>query len=154
MKGIQKLLSAIVALSIGHSAYAAEYVFRVPVDLRDLAPQLTQLTIQCYLRRANGTNLGVGAATAQITGGSFQGLVTVEVSRTAGVTELPVSYECALGLNGTVDGANRIWGPDSSGSVNRLVYSGPTPRPPNLPEILPARSGTTPVTRVLANFGP
>jgi hypothetical protein len=156
MKAKTAFLGALMmGLATGQMAHAQEpeYVFRVPVDLRDLPPQLTHLTVVCHLLRANGSSIADGNPSAiQVSTGSFQGIVTVNVSRPAGTTELPVSYRCDLYVQGQIEGTLRQWR-GYTDNPNRLRFVG-TARPANLPEILPARVGTTPVVVVSGGLAP
>jgi hypothetical protein len=155
MKTIRLAIAVVVALSTGQSAGAADYLFKVPVDVRDLPPQITVLNVTCVLIKDTG-GLYLGTGTKQVMGvsGSHTGLVEVDVNLNSGVTDAPVSWQCTLSLGGTIAGVSRFWDADIAlppNAPDRLIFRDNV-RPPNLPQVLPSRAGTTPVTRNQAQF--
>jgi hypothetical protein len=150
------LLAGAVAIALCGAASAQaqerppDYLFNVPVDVRDLPPQLTNLFVICALRTSGDGFAGGGITNVEITSGGFQGIVEVAVNRNPDVAGDPASWRCFLQLRGNINGADRDWTGEFSTTEVRLRGA----QPPNLPRVLPSKAGTTPNVNVGGDFTP
>ncbi len=162
MKSKAGLVLAIAVVFGGHGAQAADYIFRVPVDLKDIPPQLTTLEVYCQVGGkpgiAGSNNLGNNSKSMPIAAGSFLGVVEVDVTRNAVAPgTLPDAWVCLIKVKGLVDNTLRTWTAQSVDSGNPAILKfqtdSATPTlPPNLPANLPAKPGTTPVAVARGNL--
>lgn len=110
------LLGAAAVLLVPRPAAAVDYIFTVPVDIRNLHPTVAAGFVVCNLRNAGGTL--VGEATRQrftLTGGSYRGDIEIRVSTRPG-TPAVVSWVCSL----------RFTPPPAGGDLSASILSDPT----------------------------
>jgi hypothetical protein len=84
---------------------AADFTLDVPVRVQNV-PSLINLTVDCYVSRvlttdpypAGGTNvIGRGSASTPVSGGSFDGTLTIEIDNTGIIPSSSArSYSCAM----------------------------------------------------------
>ena len=115
------------ALVVPGAAAAADFTLDVPLRVEN-APSLSRITVDCMVSRvrledpyrSGSTNvIGRGSATVPVTGGRFDGTVTVEINNTSIIPSSEArSYSCALTGNGTArTGAPYAASPDNFRSV-------------------------------------
>jgi len=118
-----KLLLASVTAAWAGAVVAQQgsytYTFQVPVDLRDMHPDIRPSAIACQINDAQGGSLGNGGSEFQIDPQtrSFNGTVSVSVQLLAGKSPLDaVTYQCVLVLADQSTGAT--WRADQGGLGN------------------------------------
>ena len=144
-----KLLLASVTAAWAGAVVAQQgsytYTFKVPVDLRDMYPEIQTSGIACRIKSPQGESLGEGMTEFQIDSQtrSFNSTVSVTVELLAGKSPLDAStYQCALvladrstgqtwradqvgvGLGGNAPGANLR---PADGAVFTPAVGGPMP---------------------------
>lgn len=95
------LFALVTVAVLPQSAAAQDFTFDVPVALVDLPPDITNAQVACYLMNAErgGTMIGQGNAWVPISGGAYEGTLSVPVNAT-GDPSLARAYNCRLFLNG------------------------------------------------------
>ncbi len=133
---MRKLIAAVLgalALSAG-AAYADDFTFVVPVDIHNLAPQITTVTVRCAVSTL-GTDtagppagiVGNGQASATVSGGAFHGDVTVVVNATVhDDARFADHYTCNFILSYPMPGGGaRVYYPDYARTFMPLSPTAP-----------------------------
>lgn len=106
------LLIAAAIFSIGSSApAAADFTFTVPVKLSNLPPDSRTVGVSCLVytsataRPGGSGHVGTGFTSSPVSGGAFDGEVTVAVTTNTGVDPATVThYSCALSITAPLRG--------------------------------------------------
>lgn len=114
-------LSAIGALALtgmAQSANAADFTFTVPVDIRSLPPEVTQVGVTCVAARwPAGSTTGAGSRNIatfpyemrRVSGGAYRGEFTVSGNAGPGVDPTQAThFDCELQLQSTLRGVPTI----------------------------------------------
>lgn len=123
--------AAAIAFTFSGAATAADFTFDVPVHLENV-PSMTAVAVECLVSRvalggpyaAGGTNvIGRGSASIAVSGGSYDGTVSVEVNNSSIIPSSEArSYICSMRAAGTArTGATYAASTDNFGSVYELA---------------------------------
>jgi len=121
------LCCALILLGAG-AARSASYNFTVPVDLKDLPPEIKQVEVSCSVR-AGAVALATSSARRPVSAGRLSGDVEVGVSTNPSDKRVPTQWSCAMNLIG-----------QTAGKDNKYVPSG-GPKGARFNPDLPAKAG-------------
>lgn len=111
--GVLVATAGAVGALAGEPAAGPHFIFKVPVNLSALPPEIKSFGVQCDVANSDGPSRGrtigsgVTPTMTPITGGAYSGEVDVPVTLPTGADPATAAfYECVLSLRAVIDGKN------------------------------------------------
>ena len=129
--------ASLLACPSGALAQTPQFTFTVPVDLKNLPPEIDSYSVSCEIEDGSARILGGGSKNGTIAGGSFRGDVVVTINVAAPKDPSTAqAYGCVLRLWGKVggtitqfiDNSNRASFPLAAGATYKAAATGTFPR--------------------------
>jgi len=126
MKYRYQLIGLLLALPfVPLSALAEEFTITVPIDVRNLPPNVNGMLLACWVYSRTG-NIGIGRLRVNISGGNYRGDAVIPFNVSPGQDPATVtSYECAGSFVGEEGGGTVHYFSSSSGPTFPLASGAP-----------------------------
>ncbi len=113
-KSINRFLSvtALLVCAASCNTALADAQFTVPVNVKNINPNISKMGVRCRLLSANKTSLAVRDVAFPLSGNAYQGTVNMSVSY-SGPTSQVKSWQCSFIVT-MADGNSSEFGPGNS----------------------------------------